>query len=249
MGASGNWRARRSWALPLIALLLLATGGAHAGTIFLSGDVTPAYYLTDVSPDPAVPGNREFFASVLGDGSRVAIRGTPSELHAFYAALPGVSATLVSRGFGSDELADVDLFVVAFPLTPFSSNQIRAMSKLLDEGGSLFFLGDSSFISGGSTANANINEALSGLGVSMHLDDNNFDIGFQIATDEQIAANPLTSRVDEFHYGAASSVTGGVPLFYTQGMKPFVAFVPEPRTLSLLSAGVAAFAMRRKRMG
>ncbi len=74
----------------------------------------------------------------------------------------------------------------------------------------------------------------------------------QIATGSQIASNPFTSGVSALHYGATSGVTGGTPLFLTTDPPgavesfPFVAFVPEPSSFSLLALGVAALAGRRK---
>jgi hypothetical protein len=77
---------------------------------------------------PAIdPGNQQFFSNVLGSGTSVIVQGTDSagftpvaNINTFYNTLGGgVSSNIQSGPVTSASLAGINLFVSAFPSSPF----------------------------------------------------------------------------------------------------------------------------------
>lgn len=75
---------------------------ATAGFVIVSGDVSPAFGLTEDYPSYTNPSdNRTFFKNILADGDSVAIIASNNnsefteQLRKFYSQLPGVSANIV----------------------------------------------------------------------------------------------------------------------------------------------------------
>ena len=249
----------------LSILLLFGPVSADAGLIVVSGDVTPSFYLTDTPPDPAVAGNQQFFANVLGGGTRVGVLTTTNldaelEIDEFYNSLAGVTSNLISGALTSAVLADLDLLHIPFPDSAFTSGEVDAIEGFLNAGGSLFIAGEGSGIDGGVASNAVINGLLSALGSGLSISNAFLDIGVQTAMGSQILPDPLTAGVTSYNYGATSIVNGGSPLFLTSNESPFVAFeeramvtpIPEPSALCVFAValgvgGVASWLRRRGR--
>ena len=229
-----------------------------AGLIVVSGDDTPAFRLTDDFPDSATPGNQRFFSNVLGTGKQVAVLNesysdfAPGEVNTYYDSLSGVSSSLLTGSITPASLSGVDLLVVAFPKKSFSASEIQAVSGFLGRGGSLFLLGEAQVITNGTTANANINNLLAGLGSGLSIVNATYDIGTQVATGAQIANDPLTSGVAAFNYGATASVDGGTRLFSTSGGQTFVTYertvsaVPEPSSTAAFVGGTLSLLVARR---
>jgi hypothetical protein len=234
-----------------IAFVCIALGiclTSQAGTIVVLGDNTPAFFLTSSTPDPATPGNRQFFTNVLGGGNRVAIRnssfsGSPTEIHQFYSSLGGVTSTSFSAPVLASHLTTANLFIASAPNISFSASERNVITGFLNAGGTVLLLGeaDATTFTWGPTTNGYINNLLAGLGSNLSLISRLLDSGNQQATGGRIATHPLTTGVTAFSYGATSEVVGGVPLFFTQNGTSFVAVeaVPEPSLPALLALALA----------
>ena len=236
--------------------VLSVAPAAEAGIIVAAGDFTPVFSLTDTFPEPAQPGTQQFFTNILGAGTNVLVLNSPSndfsgaELHEFYSSLPGVTSTLLSAAatVTAADLAGKDLFLAPGP-DDFTAAEIAAISAFVAADGSLFVAGDGAFV----PLSFGINDLLAGIGSSLSLGLEGFDIGFQTATGAEIVGNSLTSGVTSLTYGAAVLVSGGNPLFLTNDLQPFMAVegqapsVPEPGTLTLLALGLVALARVRIR--
>jgi hypothetical protein len=246
----------------LLGIVLSANPEISVGLTILSGDVTPVFSLTNANPDPATPGNQQFFKNILGSGTRVAVLSSAynndnaaAEIESFYDSLGGAAATSIAGTVTANKLAGVNLFLVPVPSDAFSASEIAAISDFVKGGGTLFLMGEAADISFGVATNGFINAVLSGLGSHLSLVNTTLDIGRQSAIGNQIVADPLTSDVLAYSYGAASRVAGGKPLFRTKNGTPFTAaevVVPEPSSCTLLMTilvGVAAHAWRRRMHG
>lgn len=228
--------------------LCLAARGAGAGTIILSGDVTPVFLLS--SSDP---GNQQFFRNLLGAGSGVAVQasenvpGASASLAGFYDSLPGVSVSELSDLLTAASLQGVDLLLLPFPDNAFAASELTAVGSFLDAGGTLFITGESSSTLGNPSDNASVNALLASLGSGLSLVNETLDLGARTATGDRIVADALTAGVEAFAYGSTSRVSGGRPLFLTSEGASFVAYVPEPASAWLLAGGLAALARHRRR--
>jgi hypothetical protein len=242
---------------PLVALIAFLTP-IQAGTLIVSGDSTPIYSLMAAPPGFGVSaGNQRFFQNVLGAGDAVTILDSsfgaaPQEAHAYFSSLAGVSSTLVAGQLTASHLVDADLLIAAIPSAPFWKPARLAIADFLNNGGTVFLLGEAEAESipfGGQT-NGYINTLLSAMGSDLSLVTNVLDIGTQDATGAQIAPHPLTAGVTAYTYGATSEVVGGAPLYFTKGGVSFTAVesltVPEPTSAMIACLGAAILAWRRK---
>lgn len=241
-----------SW---FVGIVLIGTSWTvQAGTVIVSGDDTPVFYLTDTFPNSATAGNQQFFTNVLSGGTQVAVLDSSfnpfagPEIDEFYDSLGGVVSTLFTGTVTVSDLAGVDLFLVPVPSDAFSISEITAISNFVTGGGTVFLMGEALDALGAST-NGFINSVLSGLGSGLSLINANLDLGPQVATGNQITVHPLTTGVSAYNYGLASGVRGGTPLFFTMNGTPFVAIegvvVPEPATVTLLTCGLGVIGMMR----
>jgi hypothetical protein len=238
-----------------LAITFVVARSSWAGTIVVSGDGTPCFYLTNTEPDPAVPGNRRFFTNILGPGTSVAVlsnsfSGNDAEAHEFYGSLPGVSSTLIFGPLTAANLSGKNLLIAATPDHALAASEISAIAGLLGSGGTVFFMGESSAIDFGVTTNGFIRSALTSLGSGLGIGDSHSDPGLQTVSPIHTASHPLTTGVTNFTYGATANITGGTPLFMTQNGTPFVSvqenIVPEPAGV-VLGLVVAAACMRTRR--
>jgi hypothetical protein len=238
----------------IVFALLAVSGTATAGIIVAAGDATPVFSLTDTVPNPATAGNQQFFSNVLGSGTSVLVQAASSlsfagpEINEFYNTLAGVTSTLLAAEAtvtGAD-LAGKNLFLAPNP-DAFTTAEIAALGAFVGSGGSLYVMGDGTLPS----LSADINALLAGIGSNLSLGSTDFDEGDQTASGPEIVANALTSGVLSFNYGATVLVSGGSPLFLTNGLQPFVAVedaattVPEPATVLLFSAALVALGITR----
>jgi hypothetical protein len=217
--------------------ILLAVASVQAGTIVLSGDVTPSYSLTDTGPNLSHAGNIQFFTNLLNGGDAVAVVRQNSDLPAwqeideFYAGITGVTSTVVSEISTSGiDLNTVDLLIAPLPGTAFSGSDVDAISDFLSMGGTAFFMGDSS---SWSESNGIINDALTSLGSGLGLTDALINPGQQIATSGAINPSVLTTGVTSFAYGSTSIVSGGTPIIFAGLDQPFIAFETLVKTATV----------------
>ncbi|MBD2505397.1 P-loop NTPase family protein [Anabaena azotica] len=219
-----------------VASAMLALGvsvPSYAGTIFLSGDTNIVNPLVGSFDTPVDPGNVQFFTNILQNGTNVVVQSSNSgsssvanaefEFNSFYNSLPGVTSTIVSDPITESVLSDADLFISFLPDESFTAAEIESLSDFLNNGGSIFFLGENSNFP---DENARINTALEGLGSNLRIVNDLFDSGFNTATGSQIASNPFTVGVNTFTYAApseVSTVSGGISLFFGTTGQTFLA--------------------------
>ncbi|QSJ15552.1 PEP-CTERM sorting domain-containing protein [Nostoc sp. UHCC 0702] len=236
---------------------------AYAGTIFLSGDTNIVNPLVGSSGQPVDPGNVQFFTNILQNGTNVVVQSNDNsdpfvanaefEFNSFYNSLAGVTSTIVSSPITESVLSDADLFISFMPDESFAAAEIESLSDFLNDGGTIFFLGENfGFVD----ENARINTALAGLGSNLRIIDDSFDGGFNTATGSQIASNPFTVGVNTFTYAApseVSTVSGGTSLFFGTTGQTFLAVenttpVPEPSNVgsTVIVAGVGGWLIKRK---
>lgn len=230
----------------------------QAGTLIISGDVTPIYSLMPAAPGFGISvGNRQFFQNALNGGGAVTVLDSsngaaPQEAHAYFNSLAGVSSTLVSGQLVAGHLIGADLLIAAIPSAPFMQPARLAIADFLNDGGTVFLLGeaDGTTFNFGPQTNSYINSLASALGSDLSLVDALLDTSTLIATGAQIASHPLTVGVTSYTYGATSQVVGGTPLYFTNGGVSFTAVesltVPEPNAVVIASLGAAIVARRRK---
>jgi len=197
-----------------------------AGTIFVSGDLTPGFYVNDED-------NGQFFTNILQDGTSVVVQSmsvlsSDEILDTFYDGLPGVVSSLIDAPI-ANSLTGADLFISVLPETAYSATDIAAMQDFLLEGGSIAFLGEFTPISANAyeANNARINAALAGLGSPLRILSVGFDgsgPSIPIATGSQIADDPFTAGVASFKYGSTAEVAGGTPILFTKTGEPFFAY-------------------------
>ncbi|MEG8038220.1 PEPxxWA-CTERM sorting domain-containing protein [Sphingomonas sp. LR60] len=258
---------------------------ASAGTLVVGGDTTSTFSL-DVSPSfGGNPGNRAFYANILGDAKRVLISertyivpGYPSfanrNLINFYDSIGGVSVSQTANAISSDMLQGIGLLVLQFPNAAFTSSETMAIGNFVRAGGTLLLTGEASIISPvfpapdpapGVVSNTIVNDLLAGLGSSIRLGNDTIGCcGTLTAEGNDIASTPLTKGVDNFKYGAVTSVSGGTALVYAPtdfrrtSVLPFFASetliagaVPEPATwaMMILGFGLIGGALRSRRRG
>jgi hypothetical protein len=250
--------ARVASVLGLALALLCGAPRAEAGIIVLAGDITSIFSLTDTLPNAADPGNDALFTNILGSGTKVAVMrtsfnaGTEIEAVSFYNGLSGVTAAAFNGPITAADLLDVDLLIVPLLDHALSGTELSLVQAFVGAGGSLFLLGDTDSNASNIASNGNTNAVLSALGSGLSLTGATLDIGSQVATGTQIASVPLTAGVTSFSYGSTSIVNGGTALLYAKGGSPMMAYeslssVPEPGTLPLLGAGLAALALAVRR--
>lgn len=143
------------------------------------------------------------------------------------------------------------MLVAPLPDHAFVASEIAIFSNFLTQGGSIFFTGENNNFT---TSNTTINTTLAALGSSMSINSSMFDNGTYTATGSQIAADPLTTGVSTFTYGAPSQVTvgNGIPLFFGTGGQPFISYegtssVPIPAAIWIFGSGLLGLVgIRRK---
>lgn len=220
--------------LALTAAALLAVP-AHAGTLVVGGDTTSTFSLSASTSFGGNPGNRTFYANILGDAKRVLISdrsftapGYPSfanqNLATFYGSIAGVSVSRTASSMSSDVLRGIGLLVLQFPNAAVTGSETMAIGDFVRAGGTLLLTGEASIISPifpapdpapGAVSNAIVNDLLAGLGSAIRLGNDTIGCcGTLTAQSDDIASTSLTKGVDTFKYGAVTSVSGGTAMIY-----------------------------------
>ncbi|MDY7012484.1 MAG: hypothetical protein SVX43_02585, partial [Cyanobacteriota bacterium] len=115
-----------------------------------------------------------------------------------------------------DSLTGVNLFVCIAPQDPFQSDELLYMGRFLEEGGTLFFIGNGGWQLG-NRVNDNINAAIATLGSTIRTL-NNIIYGTL-----KIANTPLTKDLSSLTYITPSEVTvGDGTVLFAVGRKPFI---------------------------
>lgn len=229
--------------LLLVVVVVVVLPGRARADIFVSGDMNIADGLNGFPDTPVDPGNQRFFTNVLAGDDKVVVHndlidfaiGPALAINGYYNTLPGVSSSMVGGTISNATFAGgVDLFFVLCPNRNYAPGELLAMNGFVAGGGSIFFLGDNGAVF--TTYNNRINVALLALGSTMSIVNDNVDNGYHTATGSHIIADPYTTGVTTFTYALSSQVLPGTgkALFTGTGNEPFVAYVPEPTTLSLL---------------
>jgi hypothetical protein len=232
--AQFSWIAAFAW----VAACIVGGQVARSGVVVLSGDSTPAFELFNSPNGTAVPGNIRFFSNVLGLGTNALVlnssnNGSAANINQFYSSLPGKTCTLMTGTIGPQQLAGVQLLVLAVPDRSFTSSEAAAIKSFYAGGGSIFLLGEATAesIPFGPATDASINALLAQMSVPLSLGITLIDPGLNDATGSQIISDPLTAGVTLFRYGATTNVNGGKSLFLASGNTPMVTYVPEPALL------------------
>jgi PEP-CTERM motif len=238
--------------LSLISIVLCADRNVVAsGLVLLSGDANIVNPLDGTFGAPIDLGNRQFFGNLVEPGDEVVIQAPvdfpqtvlANSLHDFFIGLSGVSASILTGSLGSADFGETDLLISVLPRSPFGSGDLDAAVGVLDSGGTIFFLGETS---ARALENHLINSALQHLGSNLRIANGETPSGFQTSTGDLIASDPLTDGVTRFTSAAGSSVSGGTALVFATNRQPiltyepypFVTPVPEPSTVTLLGLGI-----------
>ena len=245
----------------LAVSVIAAPLSLHAGTIIVSGDSNIADIINVHNSFTNSYDNDAFFTDILGLGHDVLIQSQDasanveaSHIADYYNSLTSVTAS-VTNAASVSSLTGVDLFIGVIPTAPYTAGELAAMNALLSSGGTVFLIGENQDYTVNSLPY--INSALSYLGSPMALVPALDDAGVHNASGAHVAANAMTQGVSHFWYAYTSEVSGGTPLLYTDSLAPFVSMsytpngpiitnsiVPEPGTVGLILAGLAAVAWR-----
>jgi hypothetical protein len=238
-----------------IALFLSVVGFFVAGsnaTIIVSGDLNIISALPSGSR-LTNSGNQMFFENILDGSMDVAILdqlGTntyATMVNSFYASTGSVKSTIISSVTASS-LGCAGMLIAPLPANEFSGDELIALNCFVNNGGSVFLLGDIAYFSAN---NGIINKTLLDLGSSMNVVDATIDGGKHLAAGAQIADDGYTNGIQSITYGNVSNVHGGTPLFFSSKGSPFVAYeqhsVPEPSIVLLMMVSMAGLWGFRRR--
>jgi hypothetical protein len=240
----------------MLFTLSLMTSELHAGTIFLSGDNGITHYINTQGRIGPEHDNSAFFQNVLGDGTDVSLLHTGSifgpndasiTLDLFYSKIDDVSVTYDYPGdISPASLSGIDIFFSVTPRRSFTDSEVSALRSFLDWGGTVFLMAD---LSEGPRI---VNDLLLALGSSLSVI-GPVQTGFQIATGDQIAADPFMDGVSQFYYNAGYSLelNQGTGLVFSDDGDALVAYesigVPEPATVTLVILAMLGFSGLRQR--
>ncbi len=205
-----------------VAAALMSAANAVSADIFVLGDVTPVFSLTDQyphhgpGPPYTVEGNQDLFLRLAGDvpQPRVLIRAGEtftwdyaiSELHNFYDSR-GIRVDDTST-LASDALADTDLLILISPDWPWEVRELAPVTQLVARGGHVLLMVEPGLCK---TACRESNSMFLGaLGTTLRIGDKST----HGAPWGLLADHPFMQGIRPVTYGAALTIRGGTQLMY-----------------------------------
>ena len=255
---------KRTIALSVVSGLFLSNSYA---TIIVSGDVSIVNFINQYNGS-VDPGNQQFFDNIVQGLTDITVVKQPNattsptyvdRIFTYFYENSTFTANIIDA-LTNPLLQNTDMLFIPVPEFAFQSEELTRLTDYIDNGGSVFFLGDFGMDqynnSGGFFANnAIINNTLSSIGSSMRIIDARLDANKNTAANAQIAPDLYTENVQTLTYGLVSGVKGGTPLFYTMDGTPFISYepalpIPEPSAALLLLIGcISLFCVVRKKNG
>jgi hypothetical protein len=234
-------------------------------TIIVSGDVSIVHFINQCNGS-VDSGNQQFFDNIVQGLTDITVVKQPNaiicttyvdRIFTYFHEKSTFTANIIDA-LTNPLLQNTDMLFIPVPEVVFQPEELTRLTDYINNGGSVFFLGDFgkdqySNSDGFFANNAIINNTLSSMGSSLRIIDARLDAKKNTASNSQIAPDLFTENVQTLTYGLVSGVKGGTPLFYSLDGTPFIAYepaltIPEPSAAMLLLIGcISLFCVVRKK--